>query len=93
LNGWKILTLPETPENQKLTLDTFQKSGRITASREQFCTVGFPNAFQRSRISSYNSLVFCPVLLAEGRKASFVVPVSFCDLEIEDYDLEDAVKE
>ena len=60
----------------------------ITSDRGQFCTVGFPNTFQRNRIFSYDSLIFRPFRAAEARKVALVIPDSFSGLAIKNHDLE-----
>ena len=71
-----------------LALDTVPKSGIIVASREQFCTVGFPNAFQKEQDFLLRFPYFSLYLYGRRKKGTLVISVSFSDLEIKDDDLE-----
>jgi hypothetical protein len=73
-----------TPSRNLVGLPMVGGGSVQSASRMPFKGAGFPLTFPLPSASFVQQ---------EGRKAPFVVPVSLCDLEIENYDLEDTVKE
>ena len=60
-----------------LALDTPKKSGRISANREQFCRVSFPNTFQKAVFAlDVLSLCLCCQACLDNGKVVLVFSVS-----------------